>query len=269
MATVKNLTEIDGRIKNVSFYTMEGSDKIILRSKGGASKYRIKNHPNFAKVRLNNQEWKGCTTLSKNIFNTLSSLFVLADYPVIGTLNGLCKMIQTKDTEGEHGARGIYLSQHKEMLAGFSPNKKRIFEQIISIALNYSIKREAMSAELTIPAINTSYQLVNDRNLSHIQFIVSLGLISDVCIQENETSYVTSNQLLTGTCVVQQSPWFSTAEEIDAQQFELALGDAFIKQLTDNQSLVLGIGLQFGKENVSHQIEAVKHSGSARLLQVV
>jgi hypothetical protein len=32
---------------------------------------------------------------------------------------------------------------------------------------------------------------------------------------------------------------------------------------------VLGIGLQFGKENVSHQIEAVKHSGSARLLQVV
>ena len=50
-----------GSISNVSFYTRRGSDKMIARSKGGASKEKIKSAPEFEGFRLQQKEWKGCT----------------------------------------------------------------------------------------------------------------------------------------------------------------------------------------------------------------
>jgi hypothetical protein len=41
MATVKGPIQFSGSISNISFYTRRGSDKVIARSKGGASKEKI------------------------------------------------------------------------------------------------------------------------------------------------------------------------------------------------------------------------------------
>ncbi|MDP4269040.1 MAG: hypothetical protein Q8909_02820 [Bacteroidota bacterium] len=268
MAKVRNLMEVEGRIKNLSFYTMEGCDQIIVRTKGGPSKYKVKHDPKFAVVRKNNIEWSGCTQMSKIIFNTLKDLFRLADYPVIGTLNAVCKSIQTQDTESEHGARGLYLTKYGKVLEGFTPNKRRILEQTIQVLPEYTVDRDGMCAQVSFPAIQPEYQLTNVRNLPYFRLIATLGAISDVYLAKNGKSYDSYKGVLPYTRKLQISDWLSTNAPAEPQNFQLKFDDVYKEDFTVNQSLILGIGVEFGKENAIQQIEPVKHSGSARLLKV-
>jgi hypothetical protein len=44
MAIVKNFLQITGSIKGVSFYTKVGSDKVIMRTKGGIARKLFKTY---------------------------------------------------------------------------------------------------------------------------------------------------------------------------------------------------------------------------------
>ncbi len=57
MAIIKPPFEIVGSIRGVSFYKQYGSDKVIMRTKGGATKQKIKTSPKFANLRLHQTEW--------------------------------------------------------------------------------------------------------------------------------------------------------------------------------------------------------------------
>ena len=59
MAIVKGTVVMTGGFGNASFYTRRGSDKVIVRTKGGPSKQKIKTSPRFESVRLQQKEWKG------------------------------------------------------------------------------------------------------------------------------------------------------------------------------------------------------------------
>jgi hypothetical protein len=73
-----------GRLGNLSAYTMQEHDGIVLRSRGGASKSRIKNAPSFEPTRNLNREWKGVTHAASLIRGGLHALRPLADYNVSG-----------------------------------------------------------------------------------------------------------------------------------------------------------------------------------------
>ena len=75
---------------------MKGSDKIILRTKGGASKEKIKKGKEFATTRRLNSEFGGRAVASKYIMRSLFPLKALADYNIAGPLNALIKPIQDK-----------------------------------------------------------------------------------------------------------------------------------------------------------------------------
>ena len=66
MATIKGPVQLEGGVGGMSFYTRRGSDKIIVRTKGGPSKQAIKNSPGFENLRLNQKEWIGCTVSIPN-----------------------------------------------------------------------------------------------------------------------------------------------------------------------------------------------------------
>ena len=67
MAFSKNILEIEGSMANVSMYRMHGTDKIVVRSKGGPTKEQIKTLPQFQELRQNNNEWTGCTLMGSQI----------------------------------------------------------------------------------------------------------------------------------------------------------------------------------------------------------
>ena len=91
MSIIKPPFEITGSIRGISFYKQYGSDKVIMRTKGGATRDKIRKSPKFAKLRLHQAEWKGCVKMSGTICNSLFYVKHLADFNVSSYMNGYSK----------------------------------------------------------------------------------------------------------------------------------------------------------------------------------
>src|SRR6186997_3219130 len=142
-----------GTLGNLSAYKMKGSDKIIIRTKGGASKEKIKKSQRFVNTRRNNAEFGGRSTASKHIRLAMGATRALADYNIAGPINALIKPIQAMDTKSEWGKRNIFLTKNPGLLAGFNLNKPNTFDSIIRTPANYVFSNENLSAHITIPAL--------------------------------------------------------------------------------------------------------------------
>ena len=112
MAKLSAPLQFTGSIGGLSAYKMKGSDKIILRTKGGPSKKQVHSMPENSLLRLNNKEWCGCVITGTNIRKALHGLLHLADYNISGPLNGLAKTIQKLDTAQACGQRSIFVNQY-------------------------------------------------------------------------------------------------------------------------------------------------------------
>lgn len=73
MAQITQGLAFTGSISNLSAYKMRGSDKIILRTKGGPSKNMIKKSPRFEITRRLNVEFGGRATATKWIRNAAAT----------------------------------------------------------------------------------------------------------------------------------------------------------------------------------------------------
>ena len=74
MAIIKGAIQMNGGIKGVSFYSLRGSDKVFMRTKGGATKDQIANSPKFEALRKQQKEFSGCAkfaSLSRYAFGGL------------------------------------------------------------------------------------------------------------------------------------------------------------------------------------------------------
>ena len=128
-----------------------GGDTVYLRKKGGPSKSMIKRSYRFAKVRLNNNEWAGCTKMGSIMRIALGGTKNLADFPVIGSMNAIAKKIQNTTMDEEHGKRSLYLSKNKDVLLGFNVSHKQVFESVVRVPIRTSMNRETASAQVIFP----------------------------------------------------------------------------------------------------------------------
>ena len=109
MARVKNLDQITGSLKNLSFYTRKGSDAIFVRTKGGPSKEKIKRNPEFEGLRRINREFGGCSAMSKQIRQSFGELSHVADYNLSSALNSLMKSIKAKPKSSSWNSESLFL----------------------------------------------------------------------------------------------------------------------------------------------------------------
>src|SRR5205085_685492 len=123
MAQMDSGFNFTGPLGNVSAYRMKGVDKVILRSKGGPTKERIKSDPRFRVTRLNNSEFGGRSKASKLIRRMFWPLQSVADFNLAGPLTALAKAIQAMDSISELGKRSILFSKNGQPLEGFNLNK--------------------------------------------------------------------------------------------------------------------------------------------------
>ena len=122
MTIVKGFMQMTGSIQGVSFYTVRGSDKVIMRTKGGATKKQITNSPKFEKTRKHNMEFGGCSKFGSKARKAFGGLHRIADYNVNPVLNGMGKRLMKLDTVSEVGRRNLKLSVYKQALKGFNFN---------------------------------------------------------------------------------------------------------------------------------------------------
>ena len=103
MATLTNPLGLSGSAGGFTFYKRKDLDKVIMRTRGGASRQKIKTDPAMAGTRRVNAEFGGRATASKYILQGLGVLRKLADYNWAPALNGLLRPIQLMDTDSVAG----------------------------------------------------------------------------------------------------------------------------------------------------------------------
>jgi hypothetical protein len=267
MAKVKGIFDISGSLGNVSVYTRRGSDTPIMRAKGGASKSLIQKSARFAKLRLHQNEWRGCVIFSQQLNRSFSSFKPMSDHNVAAAMNGLAKRLQKNDTTNAIGERHVNFSAHKGLLLGYAFNRKELFENIVRVSVEVSTDRAGMAATVKIPAIEPSVHLVNRRSYPLYRFVVVVAVLHDMAYNAEAKSYFPKQPDMRPKAKGNCSAWFGAKAAVEAQTIAVAF-NASTEPLTDRQTMVVGVGVEFGTFDAFGQPEAVPYSGSARIAAV-
>ncbi len=265
MARVKGIIQVTGSLKGVSIYTMRGSDELIMRTKGGPSKNTIKTRESCKPQRDNGKEWGGCTKAASSIRRALGNSTRLADYNLSGALNAICKKIQCTDETGEKGQRAIRLSLNRKYLTDFNFNKKNLFNQVIRINPSWEIDRQQVKATVNIPDFDPKQDLKQPNKLPLMRWVVTLGVATDVCLDEQSKTYYPMNEQLLGYLKEIHTDWNPAMRPLPAQTLEVKIED-ISQYLTDNDTLILSIGVEFGTIGLDGKGEAVKYSGCGKIV---
>jgi len=262
MATLEEGIEFTGSIGKLSAYRMKGSNKIILRKKGGPTKKQILTGRSFERTRENMAEFPGVGKAVSAIRQSLADVGHLADHNFTSTLTSICKKIQLLDPLADRGQRSIYLSQHPYMLAGFRLNKKYPFQGIVTGPVNCNIKRKTKTASIELPRLLQGINLHLPWKQPLYRFILSLAVVEDIIYKKGYYSDNTPGQAF--RCL--DTDWHVAAEPFQTQTVELKLNmEGAIK---DSQTLILAVGIEMGVPSPYGEIEEVKYAGSACILAV-
>ena len=294
MARVKNLDQITGSLKNLSFYTRKGSDAIFVRTKGGASKEKIKRDPAFEGLRRNNREFGGCSAMGKQIRMTFSGLEHVADYNLSAALSSLMKSIQKTDETQGIGERDIRLSEYRYTLAGFDFGRKTRFSSLLRVPLSYTIDREKQATTVLIPAFACSFGLNLNADFMQgaihsgtFRFTAALGIVTDMQLNSSGTAYEPVHDKLGHGVQIRSTPWFSTQGSVQEQELQLSLlrenlavrselatsndpltTPHFIPEFTDADTLVLTVAVEFGTPDAFGNIVPLRGAGGGMVLGV-
>jgi hypothetical protein len=269
MAIVKGFLQMTGSIKGVSFYTVAGSDKVIMRTKGGASKNRIRKGAEFAKLRLHQVEWSGCVQFSQSMRDAVGETYRLADYNLYSKWNGMGKQLMKMDTENKTGSRRLSISEYKLELDGFNFNLSYPFTTIFRALPSVELNRETLSATVSVPRINTAVDIQNIQRLPYFRLIISLGMVSDMMYNPEGITrkYKPAMDELNGCCRSTISDWYSTNDVIAPHVLSIQYDESFPPLLTGDITVLLSMGIEFGNVGFAGMIMPVNHAGCGKILK--
>lgn len=172
------------------------------------------------------------------------------------------------DTESELGKRRLQLSQHKQVLEGFNFNKNYPFNSVLRIGISCEMNREALLATVKIPRINTAIDLQNIQRLPYFRLIVAVGTVADWGFNENEQAYVPAELNLNGVSEVHTSDWYPAQGVIAEQIVTVQMNEKLQAVLTDEISVLVSMGIEFGTVGFTGEPVEVKYAGCGKVLKV-
>ena len=158
--------KISGKLNDLSFY--KSKDGYIVRTKGGASRARIKTDPAFARTRENNQEFaeinhsgKWIRTSFRNITGNESDALVVSR--MVKQLSEVIKL----DSMNLRGSRkvgmGISTAEGKKVLKGFNFNIASLLSKVLKV--NYQV--DSVSGVVRISEFIPQQDLVCPASATH------------------------------------------------------------------------------------------------------
>src|SRR5664279_97027 len=244
MGNIISGSDFTGRLGPVSVYKMRGHDKLVIRTPGGASKSRIKNHRNFEATRSLNREWTLVTGVAAKIRQNLSAICILADYNVSGPLNALIKKIQTSDTINEKGKRSILFSRYPDFLSSFQFNRQTLFDSIIRQQLEINIDKSNAIATVSVPELQPAIHFFPNPRYAYYRLIIDMAAASDLIWNEETMSFKPVDALLPkyksfyADWVPASSTQALNTYQLTPAKEEFSTGPDMI--------LILGAGIQYG-----------------------
>ena len=268
MAIVKGAIQATGSIKGVSFYTRNGSDKVIMRTKGGASKSRIAKGAEFEKLRQHQQEWGACVQFARAVKGAVGDITRLADFNLSPAWTGLGKNLMGLDKSAVVGERSVKLTAYRQALEGYELNRRNPFNTVLRTTLAFTVDKEQLRATISFQRINTSMSLNNYRQLPYFRILVTLGCVSDLRYNPLNLfyNYEPTSQTLHGLYAIHTGEWLSTDDIIAEKTFTLQLSEDMIPEDKSEVTLLLSVGVEFGKVGFGGEILPVKYAGSGKIL---
>lgn len=259
---------MSGSIQGVSFYTRRGSEKVIMRTKGGAKKDQIAKSPKFENLRKQNKEFGGCAKFGSLSRYAFGGLHRLADYNLTPVLIGLGKNIMKLDTTSPVGERNLILSENKGALNGFNFNRNYPLNTVLRVSPQWELKRDTLQAVVSIPKINTDIDLLNIQKLPFFRLIAAIGTISDTVYNQAQEQYEPVVGELNGVSQTLTGEWNSTQTILPEQTMTVALPESCIELLTDNVTVLLSLAVEFGNVGFTGQPVEVKYAGCGKVIAV-
>ena len=144
-------------------------------------------------------------------------------------------------------------------MEGYELNQSNPITTILRVSPLAELNRETLSASVSLPRINTSTNLQNIQRLPYI----SLGTVSDMMYNEDGIlyKYQPINNVLNVICKSTLSDWHSTKDVLPAHVLSVQLNETAIPLLTDDVTVLLSMGIEFGNVGFGGVIEPVKHAG--------
>ena len=266
MARVISDIKLKGKLGSLSFYSRHDIEGQFVRTPGGVNKKTIATSPSFALTRSLNAEFGGCSKMGKAIRQSLFGLKHMADHNISATLNALMKYLQVCDIVGTLGKRSLLLSQNRHLLLGFSFNKKNRLESIVNPPFQVEINRQESAVTIIIPSLLPRLHLQNQEAHTHFQWTVCMGIVSDMHYSEQDKTYLPESDRHQQSTVIKHSAWFSVAEAVEQLRLELKINPD--NPLMDCETLVAGLGFEWGNQLSDVIINPVKHGGAARIVAV-
>lgn len=258
----KSEIQFTGSFGKMTAYRMRGSDKIILRAKGGPTKEQVKTSPRFKHTRLNNNEFSGAAQAAQSIRFTMAvPILKLADHNIYPRLTGVCKNIQKQETVNGKGRRGVLLSEHRKLLEGFLLTRKNPFFSVVANPLDILIDREKKTAMIQLPRLIKGINLVLPWRHPLYRFEFSMGVAEDVI--HDGVEYNKAERL---DIACADTEWHLNGAPFLPQSVELKLNRP--EALRETQSLILAAGIKMGQPDANGEIQSVRYAGSGCILAV-
>ncbi len=269
MAISKGILKMSGAFGTASCYFLPGSDKMIVRAKGGPSARRMKVGPEFEKVRKHQKEWKACVIFSRYMQYASGSIYNLADYNVSPVWNGLGKNIIKTDTEHSVGERNLLVSTCKSELQGFNLNKNYKLNALLGVLPVLELDPDKLYASATFPAFNSAQDILNVRKLPYFKLKICLGIISDILFTPDDIRDCYKQESnMNGFRMETSTEWLSTNDKFDAQKLEVQYEQEYVDMKRTNLTYLLSMGIEFGNVGFGGKIESVKYAGAGKIVKV-
>lgn len=169
MAKSNGILKIEGTVEDLTFYKKDG--KNFVRRKGGISKSRIENDPNFVRTRENNNEFKLCADSGRIIRLAIGNLlFKAKDNKLSSRMLQTMFRIKDFDTTSTRGNRqvsiGLSTAGGKQLLKGFDFNINAPYKSVFFGSLTLDTATGIVSIPNFIPAEGLQFP----QGATHVSF---------------------------------------------------------------------------------------------------
>lgn len=178
MARQESILKMRGVIGDLSF-SKHRTRGYEVRAKGGVSKDRIMNDPNYVRTRENMREFGTASNKSRQIRRQLNNLSRgMADGSMGNRLLSLVYRIQKRDSESTRGSR-TFRQENAKSLQGFEFNRYSNLSAVFSAPLDVSLDREAGTVKLVVPPFDPRVDVYLFQDATHIRFSMAAAILPD------------------------------------------------------------------------------------------
>lgn len=189
MARSNGLIKIEGTVEDLTFYRKDG--KNFVRKKGGVSRERILNDPNYVRTRENMSEFSHSGSSGKMLKLAVGSMaFRAKDSKLASRMLQVMSRIKNLDATSKRGKRlvsvGLETAEGKQLLKGFDFNINASLNSVLFAPLDLN----TTTGEFTITDLVTEEQMHYPQGATNVSF---QGAIVDIDFETGDSEIAYTN----------------------------------------------------------------------------